>query len=133
MTYPIFLVQVLQPLQITRNCHCQTARDSTLKVALVHVLKRSSRRSFTIVYRLIVAVCIAHKCKAAATYSRVVHADDSHTQLGSHMSISCVPLVYVLVFAKFLGEGMFKMPHTPCLRISIPICEHIVLSLATAP
>lgn len=65
----MLLMQVLKSLQITRNTYGKTASYGALQVSLVHVLKRRSRRSFPVVYRLIVPVRVTNEGKATTSYS----------------------------------------------------------------
>lgn len=78
-TYSVLGMQILESFQITRNCHRQTAHDSAVQVALVHVLKRCRGRRLTIVYRLIVTAGITHESEATTSYPRVVHAYHTDT------------------------------------------------------
>ena len=88
-TYAIFVMQILQSLQITRYSACESTDDTTHPVPLIHVFRSGSRGLFSVIYdcfsrssrrkldlhtnRFVLPHRISHQHEATTTNPTVLH------------------------------------------------------------
>lgn len=71
---------MIQPLELARHTNRQTAKDTPVLVAGVHVLECGRGRRLAVIDGLVVTVAVTHQHEAAAADAGMVHPDDAYAE-----------------------------------------------------